>query len=97
VVAVPNSRDLVAAIRATSEARDLCLALKRVRDGARVLARLRAGEHLELTEEELRLAFGLALAAGEREVVRRALTDLPPERLRTDAVLLTFRDALSRR
>lgn len=86
-------RDIVAAIRSASEARDLCLALKRARNGARALARLRQGASAELTREELQLALGLALAAGDQAVVRRALADLPPEYLRGDAILLTFQDA----
>jgi hypothetical protein len=90
-------RDVAAAIRSASDARDLCLSLKRARYGARALDRLRSGSAHTLTREELRLALGLALAAGERDLVRRTLAGQPPERLRTDAVLLTFRDALSRR
>jgi hypothetical protein len=90
-------RDAVAAVRATSEARELCLALKRARDGARALVRLREGEGNRLARDELPLALGLALAAGERDLVRRALADLPPERLNDDSTLLTFRDAVGGR
>lgn len=88
-------RDVGAAIRSSSDARDLCLALKRARNGARSLARLRAGAREELTQDELRLALGLALAAGERDLVRRTLARLPPEGLRADATLLTFRDVVA--
>ena len=87
-------RDVGAAIRSSSDARDLCLALKRARNGARALGRLRANACAELAPEDLGLGLGLALAAGDRELVRRTLADLPPERLRADAVLLTFRDAV---
>lgn len=87
-------RDVVRAIRASSEARDLCLSLRRARNGRRSLARLREGAGGGLTPDELRLALGLALAAGERALVRRALAELPAERLHSDAILLTFRDAV---
>jgi hypothetical protein len=90
-------RDIVASIRMASEARDLCLSLKRARYGAGALDRLRSGSPHALTREELHLALGLALAAGECELVRRALAGQPPERLRADAVLLTFRDAVGGR
>lgn len=87
-------RDVVAAIRSASDARDLCLALKRARNGARALDRLRTGSHHALTPEELHLALGLALAAGDHDVVRRALADIPHGELDGDATLLTFRDAV---
>jgi len=88
-------RDVGAAIRSASDARDLCLALKRARNGVRVLARLREGAGNQLAPEELHLALGLALAAGDRALVRRALADLPHEELHGDAILLTFNDSVS--
>ena len=86
-------RDLSSALRATSHARDLCLSLRRAHRGERLLACLRDGAASTLTTDDLHLALGLALAAGERVLARETLEALPPARVLEDSVLLTLRDA----
>ena len=86
-------KDIGPAIRATSEARDLCLSLKRALLGPRAVARLRAGEAALLSAEELRVGLGLAWAAGDLGLVRRALAGLDVHRLESDAVLVALREA----
>jgi hypothetical protein len=82
------------AVLATSEARDLCLSLRRAFAGPRALERLRAGESTQLAPRELVLALGLAWAAGDVELVRESLARLSAERIAGDPVLSTFRDAI---
>jgi hypothetical protein len=90
-------RDLSSALRATSQARDLCLSLRRAHRGERLLACLRDGAAGTLAPDDLHLALGLALAAGERVLARETLEALPPARVLEDSVLLTFRDAVGAR
>lgn len=80
------------AVLATSRARDLCLSLQRAFIGPRVRDRLRSGDTASLSPGELRMALGLAWAAGEIALVRAALASLPRERIDADPVLATFRD-----
>jgi hypothetical protein len=87
-------RDAAAAIRAVSEARDLCLGLRRSFAGPRVLTALRAGDWAGLSAEELRLGLGLAWAAGDADLVCRTLVALDADRLGSDPALLAFRDAV---
>ena len=80
------------AVLATSQARDLCLSLQRAFVGPRALDALRADQATRLTTADLRLALGLAWAAGNFPLVRAALACLPAERIAADPVLLTFLD-----
>ena len=84
------------AVQATSQARALCLSLRRAFLGPRALARLRAGEAAALTPDELRIALGLAWAAGDVPLVRAALDRLSPEHVEVDPLFATFRDAVRR-
>ncbi|MET0850845.1 MAG: hypothetical protein ABW020_06945 [Candidatus Rokuibacteriota bacterium] len=86
-------RDAGRAIRAVSDARDLCLSLKRAFVGPRALERLRAGEAGLLSGEELHVGLGLAWAAGDRGLVRDALARVGRERVEADAVLTALREA----
>jgi hypothetical protein len=81
------------AVLATSRARDLCLSLQRAFVGPAGLASLRGGQAASLTTRELRVALGLAWAAGDLALVRAALASLPADRLAADPALLAFRDA----
>ena len=81
------------AVLATSQARDLCLSLRRAFIGPSAVERLRAGEAAALGQDEFRIALGLAWAANDLSLVRGALTSLPPARIEADAVLSAFRDA----
>lgn len=81
------------AIRAASDARELCLSLKRAFLGPRALDQLRAARASALTPEELRVGLGLAWAAGELELIRTTLHQVPPERVDADPVLVALRDA----
>jgi hypothetical protein len=81
------------AVLATSQARDLCLSLRRAFVGPRALECLRAGEADRLEPAELLIALGLAWAAGDLALVRSSLARLPAERVAADAVLSAFRDA----
>jgi len=81
------------AVLATSQARDLCLSLQRAFMGPRALQRLRAGEAALLPRAELRVALGLAWAAGDVSVVRAALASVPADRIAADPVLSAFLDA----
>ncbi len=81
------------AVLATSQARDLCLSLRRAFMGPSALERLRAGEAATLDRDELRVALGLAWAAHDVSLMRGALTGLPPARIEADAILSAFRDA----
>jgi hypothetical protein len=81
------------AVRATSQARELCLSLQRAFVGPPALARLRAGEAAALAPRDLVVALGLAWAAGEVELVRGALTTLPAGLVARDPVLAAFHDA----
>ena len=81
------------AVLATSQARDLCLSLQRAFIGPRALQRLRADEAALLRPAELRVALGLAWAAGDVALVRAALASLPADRIAADPVLSAFLDA----
>ena len=78
------------AVLATSQARDLCLSLQRAFIGPRALQRLRAGEAALLPPADLRVALGLAWAAGDVSLVRAA--PLPVDRIAADPVLSAFLD-----
>ena len=86
-------KDIGPAIRATSEARDLCLSLKRAFVGPRAVARLQAGEAALLSAEELRVGLGLIWAAGDVGLIREAVAHLAADRLECDAVLTALREA----
>jgi hypothetical protein len=81
------------AVLATSQARDLCLSLRRAFVGPRALERLRADEAAMLAPGELRVAVGLAWAAGDVSLVRAALASLPADRIAADPALTAFLDA----
>jgi len=81
------------AIRATSDARDLCLSLQRAFLGPRALLRLRAGTGAELSAEEARVGLGLAWAAGDLALIRAGLAQLGAARVDADPVLTALRDA----
>jgi hypothetical protein len=81
------------AVLATSQARDLCLSLRRAVVGPHALARLRAGHAAELTPRDLVVALGLAWAAGEVDLVRDGLASLPADQVAADPVLAAFHDA----
>lgn len=81
------------AILATSQARDLCLSLRRAFAGSRAVECLRAGEAAVLTLDEFRLALGLAWAAGDTELMRRAFESRAPAVPEPDAVLGALREA----
>jgi len=82
------------AILAVSQVRDLCLALRRAFVGPRAYAALREGGQEVLPADELRIAVGLAWAAGHTVLVRTALARLPDQRVGDDPVLAAFRDAV---
>jgi hypothetical protein len=81
------------AVLATSQARELCLALRRASIGPPALARLRSGGAASLRPADLLVALGLAWAAGDVDLVRATLAGLPADRIEADAVLLAYRDA----
>jgi len=81
------------AVLATSHARDLCLSLQRAFVGPRALERLRAGEPAALAPDALRVALGLAWAAGNFSLVRAGLASLSEDRIEADPVLSAFRDS----
>ena len=81
------------AVLAASQARDLCLSLRRAFRGPAAVARLRAGTAADLAHDDLVLALGLAWASGDITLVRRALDGLDPIRVAADPSLATFRDA----
>ena len=81
------------AVLATSQARDLCLSLRRAFLGPRALERLRADHAGLLAPAELTVALGLAWAARDLALVRSALASLPAERIAADPTLSAFRDA----
>jgi hypothetical protein len=80
------------AVLATSQARDLCLSLRRAFAGPRALESLRAGQADRLSREDLRIAVGLAWADGEIPLVRGVLASLPDERIASDPVLSALRE-----
>jgi len=80
------------AVLATSQARDLCLSLHRAFVGPRALECLRADQAVLLTPAELRVALGLAWAAGDLALVRRALASLSADRIAADPALPAFRN-----
>ncbi len=86
-------KDIEPAIRATSQARALCLSLQRAFLGPRALAALRAGRTDALRPEELRVGLGLAWAAGDAALIRSTLRRLAPEAVAADPVLAALRDA----
>lgn len=81
------------AVLATSQARDLCLSLQRAFAGPQALERLRAGEAAVLAPDALRVALGLAWAAGSFSLVRAGLASLPQDRVAADPVLSAFCEA----
>ena len=81
------------AILAASQARDLCLALRRAFVGPPAHGALRAGKVDTLSPDALRIAVGLAWAAGDRALVRATLDALPADRVAADPVLAAFRAA----
>jgi hypothetical protein len=83
------------AVLAASQARDLCLSLRRAFRGPPAVARLRAGTGADLDHDDLVLALGLAWASGDIAFVRRALAGLDPIRVTADPSLAAFRDAVS--
>ncbi|HUG35440.1 MAG TPA: hypothetical protein VML54_00725 [Candidatus Limnocylindrales bacterium] len=85
--------DIEHAIRHTSEARKLCLSLKRAFLGPPALERMRAGEAASLSDDALRVGLGLAWEAGEVELMRRAFERLAGARVQADPVLAAFREA----
>jgi len=82
------------AVRATSQARDLCLSLQRVFAGPRALELLRADRGALLSPIELRVGLGLAWAAGDLTLIRKALASLPADRIAADPALAAFLDAV---
>jgi hypothetical protein len=81
------------AVLAASQARDLCLSLRRAFRGPLAVARLRARTGANLDRDDLVLALGLAWASGEITLVRRALDELDPIHVAADPSLAAFRDA----
>jgi hypothetical protein len=80
------------AVLAASQARDLCLSLRRSFVGPRALECLaRRSDRLE--PAELLIALGLAWAAGDLALVRAVLASLPADHVAADAALSAFRDA----
>jgi hypothetical protein len=75
------------AVLTASRARALCLSLRRAYAGPRALERLRAGEAGALSPDELRLALGLAWAAGDAALMRRTFERLPRAVVKRDPVL----------
>jgi hypothetical protein len=59
----------------------------------RALQRLHAGEAALLSPAELRVALGLAWAAGDILPAAHALASLPTDRIAADPVLSAFLDA----
>lgn len=82
------------AILATSQARDLCLSLRRAFRGPSAVARLRAGTGAELDHDDLVLALGMVWADGDVELVRRTLGPLDPIRVAADPGLSALLDAV---
>ena len=80
------------AVLATSQARELCLSLRRAFVGPRALESLRAGQAARLGPTDLRVALGLAWAARDLPLVRAALASLPVDRIAADPTLSAFRD-----
>jgi hypothetical protein len=70
------------------------MSLKRAYLGPGALDSLREGRAAALGCDELYIGLGLALTSGDRALVRRALAELPPDRIERDSVLLGFRDVL---
>jgi hypothetical protein len=86
--------DAERAVLATSQARDLCLSLKRAFLGPRVLELIRAGQAGRLEPAELRVALGVAWASGDVGLMRGVLATLPAARVAADSILLAFLDAV---
>ncbi len=83
------------AVLAASQARDLCLSLRRAFRGPPAVARLRAGTAADLHHDDLVLALGVVWANGDIALVRRALDELDPIRVAADPNLSTFQEAVS--
>ena len=79
-------------VLAASQARDLCLSLRRAFVGPRAMESVRAGHVGRLTASELHVALGLAWAAGDRDLLRAMLASVQADRIEADPVLATFRD-----
>jgi hypothetical protein len=71
---------------------NLCLSLQRALVSPRIMECLRADQVLLLTPVELRVALGLAWAAGDLALVRGALASLSADRIAADPALSAFRD-----
>ena len=82
------------AVLAASQARDLCLSLRRAFRGPPAVARLRAGAAADLDDDDLVLALGLVWASGDMTLVRRTLAELDPVRVAADPSLAPLRDAV---
>ena len=82
------------AVLAASQARDLCLSLRRAFRGPPTVARLRAGAATDLDDDDLVLALGLVWASGDMTLVRRTLAELDPVRVAADPSLAPLRDAV---
>lgn len=81
------------AVLAASQARDLCLSLRRAFRGPPAVARLRSGTAADLDHDDLVLALGLVWASGDIALVRRTLEELDPIRVAADPSFAAFRDA----
>lgn len=88
--------ELEQAIRRTSEARELCLSLKRAFLGPAALERMRAGEAAQLSDDALRVGLGVAWQAGDLELMRRVFERLAAARVQADPVLAAFREVSGR-
>jgi hypothetical protein len=82
------------AILAASQARDLCLSLRRAFRGPSAVARLRAGTAADLDHDDLVLALGLVWASGDIALTRRALDQPDPIHVAADPSLSAFQDAV---
>jgi hypothetical protein len=71
---------------------NLCLSLQLALVGPRIMECLRADQVLLLAPVELRVALGLAWAAGDLALVRGALASLSADRIAADPALSAFRD-----
>ena len=78
------------AVAATSQARDLCLSLQRAFVGPRALESIRANQAARLSPTELRVAVGMAWAAGELSLVRAVLASVPADRVAAEPALSAF-------
>jgi hypothetical protein len=82
------------AVLAASQARDLCLSLRRAFRGPPAVAHLRAGRTADLDHDDLVLALGVVWANGDIALVRQALAELDPVRVAANRCLSAFQDAV---